>query len=188
MADEQQIMETFNFTPSWWTFVLIGLMAIIFGSIAWAFTGIVMGAFALLFGAAILIFSVGMIIQALKGDGGSTLMTAVLLIFGVIGIIIGILGLLNFWTLILAVGYFIAIWAFMLGISNIMLAFSGHDATWYKVLLFIAGIIAFLLGIYAATAPLITEYAVIQVLGIFAVAYGIVIIITGLVMHSKIPE
>ena len=80
--------------------------------------------------------------------------------------------------------YLIAFWAFLTGFTNIFQAFTGKDSTWYKVLLIIAGIIAILLGFYVMVYPVMTTATVIYVLGIFLIAWGIVVTITGLMAQK----
>ena len=169
-----------DFTPSGWTFVLLGIIAVIFGLFciampvyAAAFSGSFVGAF-------VVVWGIMTLVQAVKPHEGGTGRSVALIILGVLSIIVGLMVFTSIFMAIELMAYLIAFWAFLTGFTNIFQAFTGKDSTWYKVLLIIAGIIAILLGFYVMVYPVMTTAAVIYVLGIFLIAWGIVVTITGL--------
>ncbi|WOF17370.1 hypothetical protein F1737_11315 [Methanoplanus sp. FWC-SCC4] len=176
-----------NFTPDWWTFVLLGLFAVLIGAVAYAFTPYFVAFSGYLIGIAVIIYSIINIIQGITSREGAGA-SAALIILGILGIIIGffiVTSLLSTWLL---VTYLIAIWAFMNGFSNLVMAFSGKAGTGYKILLIFAGIISVLLGIYVMMYPLVGTIIIIQVFSIFSMVWGIFLVATGISLRGKTSE
>ncbi|MDD3407918.1 MAG: DUF308 domain-containing protein [Methanomicrobium sp.] len=174
-----------NFTPQWWTFVLLGLLAIAIGFVAFVWTPVFVLFIGEFIGIMVIIYSIITIIQGIKSKEGAGA-SAALIILGILGVIIGffvISSLLSAWLL---VTYLIAIWAFITGFTNIFMAFSGNAGTGYKILLLIAGIIAVILGFYVILYPLMATEVVIQVFALFNMAWGIVLIISGLTVKGML--
>lgn len=172
---------------AWWIFVLQGLLGIIFGLIAVFFPGFVLGVLAFFLGAIIILYSLSVIIQGFVGnEKGSTKLLMVIL--GILGIIIGILALMNIEVLGLTIALLLALWAFLTGFSHLWLALTATQFQWYRILLFLSGIIFIILGFFLVMTPLMATAALIWVLGIFGVAFGVVLIILGLVMQSRIKK
>ncbi len=174
-----------NFTPQWWTFVLLGLLAIAIGFVAFVWTPVFVLFIGEFIGIMVIIYSIITIIQGIKSKEGAGA-SAALIILGILGVIIGffvISSLLSAWLL---VTYLIAIWAFITGFTNIFMAFSGNAGTGYKILLLIAGILAVILGFYVILYPLMATEVVIQVFALFNMAWGIVLIISGLTVKGML--
>lgn len=168
-----------NFTPAWWTFVLLGLLAIVIGTIGFIWTPFFILFFGYFIGIMVIIYSIITIIQGVKSHEGAGA-SAALIILGILGVLIGFLvvsSLISAWLLIT---YLIAIWAFMTGFTNIFMAFSGNAGTGYKILLLIAGIIAVILGFYVMMFPLMAPIVVMQVFAIFSMVWGILLVVTGI--------
>ena len=172
---------------AWWVFVLQGLLGIIFGLIAVFFPGFVLGVLAFFLGAIIIIYSVSVIIQGFVGnDKGTT--KILMIILGIIGIIIGILALMNIEVLGVTIAILLALWAFITGFSHLWLAFTATEYKYYRILLLLSGIIFIILGFFLVMTPLMATAALIWVLGIFGVAFGVVLIILGFVMQSRLKK
>ncbi|MCC6315291.1 MAG: DUF308 domain-containing protein, partial [Thermomicrobiales bacterium] len=75
---------------NWWTFVLRGVLAIIFGILAWFFTGAALLFLVFLFGAYALVNGVFAIIAGIASHGENQRWWAELLV-GIAGVIVGIL-------------------------------------------------------------------------------------------------
>ncbi|MDE4908611.1 DUF308 domain-containing protein [Methanogenium marinum] len=181
---ENETAGAMDFTPSWWTFVLMGIIAVIFGIFCVIMPGYVTLFLGYFIGAFVVVWGIITVVQALKPHEGGTGRSIALIILGVLSIILGLMvftSILSAWFLMT---YLIAFWAFLTGFTNIFQAFTGKDSTWYKVLLIIAGIIAILLGFYVMIYPLMATATVIYVMGIFLIAWGIVVTITGLMAQK----
>ena len=181
---ENETAEAMGFTPSGWTFVLLGIIGVIFGIFCVIMPGYVTIFLGYFIGAFVVVWGIMTIVQALKPHEGGAGRSIALIILGVLSIIVGLMVFSSIFSAWFLMTYMIAFWAFLTGFTNIYQAFTGKDNTWYKVLLIIAGIIAIILGFYVMIYPLMATATVIYVLGIFLIAWGIVVTITGLMAQK----
>jgi uncharacterized membrane protein HdeD (DUF308 family) len=159
----------------WWLFVLRGVLAIIFGIlvVVWPISGIftlviLFGAYALVDGLFFIIFGI-----RYKRDGSSRGWP---IFSGIIGVAAGVVALA--WPGITAVVLLmiIAVWAFLLGILQVIFAFATTTHVGYRLLLALSGVFSIIFGIFLVARPDLGALAVIWIIGIFAVmsgAYGI---------------
>lgn len=190
MSDEKMECAFFgcatDFTPAWWTFVLLGLLAIVIGAIALVWTPMFVLFVGEFIGIMVIIYSIITIIQGIKSKEGAGA-SAALILLGILGVIVGffvVSSLLSAWLL---VTYLIAIWAFLTGFTNIFMAFSGNAGTGYKILLLIAGIIAVILGFYVMMYPFMATDIVMQVFALFSMIWGVILIVTGITTKKLVP-
>src|SRR5512139_2152735 len=110
-----------KFTQNWWTFAVRGVVAVIFGVLALIWPGQALQALVLVFGAYALVDGIFAIFAGIAARGYFDRWWAVLL-EGVAGIVIGLLTF--FWPSITAfvLLYFIAAWALITGIFEIVTA------------------------------------------------------------------
>ncbi|MBN2734198.1 MAG: DUF308 domain-containing protein [Methanomicrobiaceae archaeon] len=184
--DEVVIIEG-EFTPvNWWIFLLQGLIAIIFGGIALLWAPLVVDIFAYFIGALIILYSISTILKGfVKKDEVKTRL--ILIIFGIIGLIIGLLAVMNIGVLWLTIAVLIAIWAFITGFGDLWLGLTAEkESGWYRILLIISGIIALILGMFLVIFPVMGTVVIVQVIGLFTIAMGIVGIITGFMVQGKL--
>ncbi len=178
------LAEAAGFTPTWWTFVLLGVVAVIFGICCVAFTPWVVLFLGYFIGAMVMIHGAMLAVQGVRSQQGAGTSIA-LIVLGVIAFLLGLYVFLSTaLTAWLVITWAIALWAFVTGFSNIFQAFSGHDSTGYKALLVIAGLIALALGIVVLANPLYGTATVVYILGIFLIVWGIIIAITGIMNRS----
>ncbi|WAI00258.1 HdeD family acid-resistance protein [Methanogenium organophilum] len=180
---ENEGAETIGFTPSWWTFVLLGIIAVIFGIFCVAMPAYVTLFLGYFIGAFVVVWGIMTIAQAFQPHEGGTGRSVALIILGILAIIVGLMVFTNILSAWFTITYLVAFWAMLTGITNLFQAFTGKDSTWYKILLVIAGIIAIILAFYVLLYPL-TVLAFIYVLGIFLIAWGVVVVITGLMTQK----
>ncbi len=107
------------------------------------------------------------------------------LILSVIGVIIALLTFISPFAMFVALTILIAAWAIVTGIAELVMAFSLKGMP-FRVLLGISGFLAVLFGILIGFAPLPTEGSLVLILllGIYCVIFGIISIITGLLMKK----
>jgi uncharacterized membrane protein HdeD (DUF308 family) len=168
-----------NFTPEWWTFVLMGIFALILGVVAFAMPLWFAEFFGLFIAFLIIIYSIITLVQGIKSKEGAGASIALILL-AIIGIIIGLLIVTNALAAFLLTTYLIAFWMLMIAFSNIWMAFTGSAGVGYKILLAIAGIFALFVGFYLLMFPILGTGVVIQVIAIFTLVWGIFMIITGI--------
>ena len=159
---------------NWWVLALRGVFAIIFAVIAFLWPGITAAALVLLFGASALIDGIFALVAALRAarhHGPS----AALVLEGVLDLVIATI--VFFWPIeaLVAIIYFIAIWAVISGIALIAagIALIRVNGEWLLVL---SGIISILFGIILFGLPGAGVVFLSWSLGIYALLFGIVMI------------
>ena len=169
---------------NWWALALRGVLAILFALIAFFLPGITAAALVLVFGAYAFVDGIFALIAGLRAarhHGRS----APLLIEGVLNVLIGVICFLWPGAALVALVYLIAIWAVVTGVVLIAagIALIRHSGEW---LLMLGGIISVLLGIVLFFAPGAGIVALSWWLGIYALLFGIALLIDG-VPHSPPP-
>jgi uncharacterized membrane protein HdeD (DUF308 family) len=166
------------YTHNWWSLVLRGLLAVIFGVVAfimpdvtWTALVFVWGAYAIVDG----IFSMVAGFRAPKGHKRWWLM----LISGVLGIAAGavafLLPVLTGLFLILLMGG----WAVATGIVEIVAAIQMRKQIAGEWFLVLSGIASVAFGILLFIDPYAGAVAVVWIIGIYAVMFGILMMILG---------
>ena len=120
-----------------------------------------------------------------KDSGGRKVL---MFILGIIGIIIGVLALMNMEVLGLTIAFMLGLWAFISGFGALFTAFTATEMRWYRVLFFISGILFIILGIAAIIYPFIVTAAFIWVVGLFALVIGITTIVLGFIMQAEMKK
>lgn len=160
-----------------------GVLALIIGILALAFpVGMI----------EFIVYLVGILILVLSICGGGICLSSSappahrwgLLALSVIGVIIAILTFISPVVMVLAITFLIALWAFVTGIGDLGLAFSGVQKE-HRLLFGLTGIIAIIFGLMVVAMPLEGALAIITVLGIFGVIFGVASIIAGIMVRGN---
>ena len=164
---------------SWWLFVLRGVFAVLFGLAAIIWPGIALGALILLFGAfavadGILAILAG--IQAARRE----MQWWPLVLGGVLGIGIGLATFAWPGITALVLLSLIAAWAIVTGILEIVAAIRLRREIQGEWLLGLAGAASLIFGLLLVANPGAGALAVVWVIGLFALFFGIVLIGLGL--------
>ncbi len=168
---------------NWWTLVLRGVLAILFGIAVFIWPQISIFVLVGLFGFFVLLSGILALIAAF----GSRQLEANrwLLVFeGIVGIIAGVL--VFFWPAITALIllYFIAAWAIITGIIEIIAAIQLRKEIENEWLLALAGIASILFGFLAVIRPGAGALAILWVIGGYAIIFGIMLLILGLRLRN----
>jgi uncharacterized membrane protein HdeD (DUF308 family) len=162
---------------NWWALALRGVLAILFALIAFFLPGVTVAALVLVFGAYAFVDGIFALIAGLRAathHGRSV----PLLIEGVLNLLLGALVLLWPGAALVALIWIIAIWAVATGVLLIAagVALIRHSGEW---LLILGGIISVLLGIALFAAPGAGIVAISWWLGIYALLFGIALLMTA---------
>jgi uncharacterized membrane protein HdeD (DUF308 family) len=172
-------------TGHWWALALRGTIAILFGLAALLRPGIAVEALIPLFGACALVDGVFSIVGVFGSTRGGT-PRWLLFIEGVAGILAGLiafalLGLIAFLLL-----YLIAAWAIVTGISEIAMAIRLGKEISGEWALIVGGAFSVLFGvILAVVGPVAGLLSLVWLIGIYAVAFGIMLLIAGFRLRSE---
>jgi uncharacterized membrane protein HdeD (DUF308 family) len=161
---------------NWWTLVLRGIAAIIFGILAYLWPGITFTVLVLFFGAYALWDGVFALIGAFRTEGERRWS---LVLEGVVGIAAGLITF--FWTgaASLALLLVIGAWAIVTGIFEIVSAIRLREEIEGEWLLLISGVLSVLFGIALAIWPAAGLVAVTWMIGAYSIVFGVLLTMLG---------
>ncbi|HLV98194.1 MAG TPA: HdeD family acid-resistance protein [Ktedonobacterales bacterium] len=158
-----------------WSLILRGILAIIFGIVVWVWPHITLlvliamfGIFAVISG----IFALGAAFQAFRAHHGWWLLA----LSGVLCIAAGIVALVWPRETALILLFVIAIWAIVTGIVEIAAAFTPGRTAVDEWLMVLGGILSIIFGILLFIFPRVGLLALVWLIGIYAILYGISLI------------
>lgn len=171
-------------TDRWWVFLIRGIAAILFGAIAWAWPDLTVTTLVFMFGAFALVDGIFALISAavLGGSGHERWLPP--LVAGIAGIVIGVVTF--FWPDItaLALLYFIAAWAVIIGVLHIYAAIELRRQVEGEWALGLAGLIAIVFGVLVFIFPGEGAIALVWTIGVFAILFGIAMIALAFRLRS----
>lgn len=163
---------------NWWAIVLRGVCAVIFGVFAFVWPGITLTALVLLYGAYALVEGVLAVVSAVarRRPGG---FPWGLLVAGLAGIGAGIVTFLWPGVTALVLLYFIAVWAIVRGVFEIIAAVQLRQEIENEWLLGLSGLLSVVLGFFLVMAPGAGILAVLWWVGATAIVFGVLTIALG---------
>lgn len=166
-------------TRKWWVIALRGLLAILFGIVALVNPGVTLLSLALVFGAYVFIDGVFAIVSAL-GHGGREAVWYVL--EGILGIAVGIAAFLYPGIAAQALVFLVGFWAILTGIFEVVAGFElPISRDW---LLTLAGVASILFGVLVFVNPGSGALAVVWLIGIYALVFGVTMLAFGIRLRS----
>jgi uncharacterized membrane protein HdeD (DUF308 family) len=168
---------------NWWMFALRGVAAIIFGVVAFAQPGQALQALVLVFGAyaladGIFAMSAGIAAYPIFDRWWAMLLE------GLAGVVIGMLTF--FWPNItaLVLVYFLAVWALITGVFEIVAAIQLRRVITGEWMLVLGGLLSILFGVLLFVFPGAGALSVVWVIGVYALVFGISEIIFAFRLQS----
>ncbi len=163
----------------WWALALRGAIAILFGLAALLRPGIALEALILLFGAYALVDGVFSIVGVFGGTRSGT-PRWLLLIEGVASILAGLIAFFLPGLTAILLLYLIAAWAIVTEISEIVMAIRLRKEIAGEWALIVGGAFSVLFGvILAVVGPVVGLISLLWLIGFYAVAFGILMLITA---------
>jgi len=172
---------------NWWVFLLRGIVAILFGVLAFLRPGITLEALVLLFAFWALFDGVFSLIGSV-GAAEAREPWWPLVLIGLLGIAAGILTLRYPGVTALALLFVIAFWSILRGIIEIAAAVRLRDliqGEWWFIL---GGIASIVFGVLVVMYPVSGLLAAVWLLGIYAVIFGITQIMLGFRLRGLAGE
>jgi uncharacterized membrane protein HdeD (DUF308 family) len=171
----------------WWVFLLRGVCAILFGSLTFVWPGVTLVTLVLFYGA--FAFADGVLAVIAAMTGGRSEPRWWLAIVGVAGIAAGVLTFLWPGITALVLLLFIAGWAIATGGMQIIGAIKLRkeiDNEWFLIA---GGVLSVFFGLLLLVQPGSGALALIFVIGIYAIVYGILQVSFSLRLrkHSHVP-
>ena len=172
-------------TGHWWALAIRGAIAILFGLAALLRPGIALQALILLFGAYALVDGVFAVVGVFGGTRGGT-PRWLLLIEGIAGILAGLIAFVLPGLTAIVLLYLIVVWAIVTGIFEIATAIRLRQEITGEWALIIGGALSILFGvILAVIGPVAGLLSLIWLIGVYAVAFGILMLITAFQVRGR---
>lgn len=165
-----------NLSKSWWTLVLRGLAAVLFGILAYIWPDLTFTVLVLLFGAYALWDGVFALISAFRAQSDRRWP---LILEGLVGIAAGLVTF--FWpgAATLAILTVIAAWAIITGVFEIIGAIRLREEIEGEWLLLLSGLLSALFGIALVVWPVAGLVAVTWMIGFYTIMFGILLMVLG---------
>ncbi len=168
---------------NWWKLLVRGVVAVLFGVLLWLLPGISLALLVLFFGAFVLVDGILGAWIAISGrkeyeDWWD------LLLWGLVGIGIGILTFVAPGFTTLALVFFIAGWAIATGVLEIVVAIRLRREIEGEWLLILGGLVSVLLGILLMLRPGVGALALVWLIGTYAIIFGLVLVMLAFKTRS----
>ena len=170
---------TLGLAKWWWTFIVRGIVAILFGVIAFVFPPLGVGFLVGLFAAWAIIDGVGSLLTGIRTRGQDRSWWLEIL-EGVIGVAAGVI------ALVLPVGFvaeilllLIAAWAILTGILEIVMAVRLRRVIEGEVWLALAGVASIVFGVVLFLFPAAGILSIVWLIAGFAIAFGVFFVMLG---------
>jgi uncharacterized membrane protein HdeD (DUF308 family) len=168
---------------NWWLMILRGLAAIAFGILIFARPGISLQVLVYLFGVYVLVE--GILGVSLAVQGRSTIDSwGVLLLWGLLGIAVGVLAFVRPDITALALLFYIALWAIATGVLEIAVAIRLREVISNEWLLIIAGLLSVAFGVVLIAKPDAGALAVLSLIGAYAIVFGVLLLLFAFKVRS----
>ena len=171
---------------NWWALALRGLLAVIFGILAWIWPDLTLRVLVIFFGAYALVDGVFALVAAARGERQGSRWP--LVIEGVAGVLAGLATLV--WPDLTArvLLYLIAAWAIVTGVIEIVATIHLRREIENEVLLGLGGLASVLFGVLLIIFPGSGALALVWLIGAYAIIFGVLLIalafrLRGLAQH-----
>jgi uncharacterized membrane protein HdeD (DUF308 family) len=170
-----------SLSRNWWAFVIRGIVAIVLGVLAFVSPGATLVALIAVFAAFAIFDGILAIAAGISVDGSPRWM---FILGGILGIVIGVLTINRPDITAVALVLLVGVWAIATGVAEAVAAYSFRDVLENEWLLAISGIVSVAFGALLIFAPGDGILALLWLIGIYAIAAGILYIAAGLRLRS----
>jgi uncharacterized membrane protein HdeD (DUF308 family) len=172
------------FPKFWWTFVVRGFVSVLFGLFVISWPGLSLDGLVLSFGIFALLQGILSTLPGVSELGGRIYF---LLIEGIVGILAGVLTFLGpglgriFWPEVatMTLLFFIAFWALLSGIAEVIGSFRLPGAIKGKWLITLSGLVCLLLGLVLLFRSGLGAVGNAWVIGLFIIVFGLLWLFIG---------
>lgn len=161
---------------NWWTLLLRGILAVIFGVLCFVYPGLTLIVLAIMFGAYALVDGIFAVVSAVSAPKGQPRWWVTLL-EGIVGILVGVLTFFMPGITALGLLYLIAAWAVVTGIFEIAAAIRLRKQITGEWLLILGGAASVLFGLLIVLIPGAGALAVVWWIGAYAIVFGVLFIV-----------
>jgi len=156
-------------------FLFRGIAAVLFGIIAIAWPHLTLSVLVFVFGIFAVIHGITAVVAALRNTDEQG--WGLLLFQGILGILVG--GVALAWPGITALAFLflLAAWAILTGILELVAPLSFPMSGGRAVLMVLAGLVSIIFGVLIAAQPANGLLAVVWLIGVYAIVYGIMYVV-----------
>ncbi|MFC0435773.1 HdeD family acid-resistance protein [Kutzneria buriramensis] len=159
-----------------------GILAIVIGIVAVAWPGITIGAFVLMF-AVYAFLNAGMELALMTASRRAGPVVGRLLL-AVINIAAGVLAIVWPGLTALVLVIMVAVWAFIAGIAEVVLAFGRGETAGQRAMLALTGLVSLAFAVVLAFRPDVGAVVLAQVFGLFSIVSGISALVAAANLHT----
>jgi uncharacterized membrane protein HdeD (DUF308 family) len=156
----------------WWSLAIRGVLAILFGIVAFVYTGQTLLALVFVFGVFAVLSGIASIVAAVR-SGEAHQRWGWLAASGLLSIAAGIVAFVRPGLTALAIVYLIGAWAIVTGVFEIAYALALPDTLAHPWLAALSGVLSVVFGIVLAVWPISGAITLTWLVGIYAVLYGV---------------
>lgn len=160
----------------WWMTLIRGIVWVLFGVALISMPGISLVTLTFMFGAFALVDGVSALISAFGGRRESSHWW-LLLLAGLAGIVVGVLTFMNPAITALGLLWYIAVWAIVIGVVQIVAAIQLRKEITGEFWLGLGGVASIAFGVFAILNPGAGALAVLWLIAIYAIAFGVTLIL-----------
>ncbi len=157
-------------TRNWWAVALRGVVAVAFGIMAILWPGLTLATLILLFGAYMLVDGLFAVVAGVASVGKDRWWLQ--LLEGLAGIVIGVLTLIWPGLTALSLLYFVAAWALVTGVMEIVAAVQMRKLIDNEWMMILSGVLSVLFGAIVMLFPGDGALALTWLIGVYAVIFG----------------
>lgn len=169
-------------TRNWWALVIRGLLAVIFGILAFLWPGLTLVVLTLMFGAYALLDGIFSITAAVRGSEPGAHWWA-LVLEGVAGILAAAAAVLVPGITLLFLVLLVGAWAVITGLFEIAAAARLRRHVRGEWLLALAGVASVIFGVLLFIAPAAGALVIAWWIGAYALVFGVLLIALGFRLH-----
>jgi len=170
-----------SLSSNWWAFVVRGIVAIALGVLAFVQPGATLIALIAVFAAYAIFDGVLAISAGVSVAGGPRWM---LILGGILGILIGLLTINRPDITAISLVLLIGVWAIATGIAEVVAAYNFRQMLQDEWLLAISGVLSVAFGVLLIVSPGDGVFAVLWIIGFYAILAGVVYVAVGLRLRS----
>ncbi len=157
---------------NWWVIAIRGVAAIAFGILTFVWPTLTLLGMVYLFGAYALVDGVSSIIAAVRGEPGTRGHGLTVAIFGIAGVIAGVIAFVNPGLTTITLLYVIGAWAIIVGATQIYAAYRLRREIAGEWLMAIGGVALIAFGVLIVVAPGAGVLSLLALIATFAIIFG----------------
>jgi uncharacterized membrane protein HdeD (DUF308 family) len=171
---------------NWWSIVLRGVCAILFGLLAWLWPGVTLKVLVLFWAGYALADGILAFAGAFSGTTGTPWWA--LVIAGIVSLAAAAIAVLFPGLTAIGLLYLIGFWAIVTGVLAIVSAIQLRREIAGEFWLGLAGFASILFGALLIMRPGVGALAVMWMIGTYAIAFGVILVAHGLHVRSLTPQ